>query len=206
MPPNRKLFAVIPAAGHSRRMGQPKLLLPLGDRTVIRRLLDVLDRVEIAERIVVLRPDDDALRTEVVPTGARIVAPSPPPPDMRTSVEHALAEIRSAHHPSPQDGWLLVPADHPMLVHELLSQLIAAWHNSEAEILVPCYEGRRGHPTFFRWRLADEVAAIPPDLGLNELLNRQSARVQEITVNDRSVLVDLDTPADYEALRRKWSG
>ena len=201
---DRKLFAVIPAAGHSRRMGRPKLLLPLGEQTVIRRLLDVLDRADVDERLVVLRRDDESLRTEVEAAGAKVVAPKLPPPDMRASVEHALAEIRDSHQPNPNDGWLLIPADHPLLSSNVLEQLIVAWNQSEADVLVPTFEGRRGHPTFFRWRLADEITAIPPDRGLSELLNRHSTQVQEVAVEDRSVVVDLDTPEDYEALCQQY--
>ena len=201
---HQKLFAVIPAAGHSQRMGQPKLLLPLGEQTVIRRLLDVLNRADVDERLVVLRRDDASLRAEVEAAGARVVAPELPPPDMRASVEQALAEIRMSHRPAAHDGWLLIPADHPLLSASVLEQLIAAWNQSDADALVPTFQGRRGHPTFFRWRLADKISAIPSGRGLNQLLNTQSVQVQEVAVEDRSVVVDLDTPQDYETLRQQY--
>ena len=206
MSKNRRLFAVVPAAGHSRRMGQAKLLLPLGGRTVIRRLLDVLDRPEITERIVVLRRDDDPLWSEVSDAEATIVRPETAPPDMRSSVEQALAEIRREQSPTPDDGWMLVPGDHPMLSTTVFDTLIEHWNRHECLILVPTCKARRGHPTFFRWKLVDEAAALPRDRGLNELLRVHHQEICELPIDDRAVLTDLDTPADYEALRsqREW--
>jgi molybdenum cofactor cytidylyltransferase len=206
MPSSRKLFAVIPAAGLSRRMGQPKLLLPLGEKTVIRRLLDALDCPEIAARLVVLRRDDEALAAEVRLAGATVVAPQSPPSDMRSSVQHALDAIRATHAPTDDDGWLLVPADHPLLVGDVLARLIEAWNASDAPILIPRCDDRRGHPTFFRRSLADEVATIPCDKGLNELVRWHNNDISEIPVEDRSVLYDLDTPEDYEAMQARFQG
>ena len=204
MPSPHKLFAVIPAAGLSRRMGRPKLLLPLGGQTVIRRLLEALDRPEIAARVVVLRQDDNALAAEVRSAGAIVVAPHSPPPDMRSSVQHALDTIRSSHSPTANDGWLLVPADHPLLAADVLTRLIGAWNASDAPILLPRCDGRRGHPTFFRWSLADKVATIPRDKGLNELVRWHENDIGEIPIDDRSVLYDLDTPEDYEAMQTRF--
>jgi molybdenum cofactor cytidylyltransferase len=209
----RRLFAVVPAAGRSRRMGQAKLLLPVGGQSVIVRLLDVLTRPQICDVFVVIRPDDAALYEEVAATAATIVRPAAAPPDMRDSVELALNEIRTRYSPTADDSWLLVPADHPVLDAALIGELIEHWNSLlEAEsctdspitqstaILVPRCGERRGHPTFFRWELADEVAQIPHDRGLNWLLERYADRIRDVVVDNPAVLTDLDTPEDYARL------
>jgi molybdenum cofactor cytidylyltransferase len=197
----RRLFAVIPAAGVSRRMGRPKLMLPLGDRTVIRRLLDVLARPGIAARVVVMRLDDAPLCAEVEAAGATVIQPEVAPPDMRTSVQHALDAIAERFDPQPDDGWLLIPADHPLLDANVLDQLIACWQASDASILLPEHAGERGHPTFFRWSLAEEVRSIPVDRGLNHLVAAHASEIETVSVETPAVLTDLDTPEDYERLR-----
>ena len=194
-----RMFAVIPAAGHSRRMGIAKLLLPLGKQTAIGRLLQALDRPDIADRLVVLRRDDELLRDEVIRCGGAPVQPALDPPDMRASVEHALREIRRRHAPHDSDGWLLVPADHPLLAPAVLDSLLARWIDRGDRILVPTFGGRRGHPVVFRWHFADEVSAIPPGRGLNWLLDKYRDRVAEFAVEDDSILLDMDTPADFAA-------
>jgi molybdenum cofactor cytidylyltransferase len=200
----RNLFAVIPAAGWSRRMGQPKLLLPLGAKTVIGRLLEILDRPPILCRAVVVRSKDQELLEEVTKGGGFAVQPELDPPEMRQSVELALAAIRENHSPKPEDGWLLVPADHPVLSAGVVDELIAAWQRATAEILVPTCQNRRGHPTVFSWTLADAVANIPIDQGLNWLVRHSGASVQEIAVEDPAIFTDLDTPEDYERLKRSF--
>jgi molybdenum cofactor cytidylyltransferase len=200
----RKLFAVIPAAGRSRRMGQPKLLLPLGEKTVIGRLLEVLDHPPIRCRAVVVRREDHQLLDEVTKGGGFAIQPEFDPPEMRQSVELALAAIREGFSPKPDDGWLLVPADHPVLSGKVIEHLIAAWQSATADILVPTCQNRRGHPTVFSWSLADAVAEIPSDHGLNWLVRHSGASVQEVPVDDPAIFTDLDTPLDYELLKQSF--
>jgi len=197
-----KLFAVIPAAGHSRRMGRPKLLLPLGGKTVLARTLEALAIPEVAARIVVVRPDDDELADAATASAALVVRPPLPPPEMRASVEHALREIEARFTPDPSDGWMLAPADHPVLDQAVVERLWQEWRDRRPPILVPTCAGRRGHPTLFRWDLTPAIFALPPDRGLNQLLRDHQADVRELAVDAPSILVDLDTPEDYAALCR----
>lgn len=184
-------------------MGAPKLLLPLAGRTVLARLLAALDRPGIAGRAVVVRPDDHDLAREAEACGATVVRPAVPPPDMRASVEAALEDIENRHAPAPEDGWLLVPADHPVLDGDVIDALAGSFRAGGCEIVVPVCRGRRGHPAIFRWRLAAAVRALPADAGINRLLHDHQSSVCELPVANEAVLCDLDTPEDYAALLRR---
>ncbi len=201
-----RVFAVIPAAGLSRRMGRPKLLLTIGGCSVISRLLETLAVAGVTASVVVGRRGDADLWREVEHTAALAVRPDVDPPEMRVSVEHALAAIQQRWQPSEDDGWLLVPADHPVLDAVVVGELIAHWRASKAEILIPTYRGERGHPTLLRWSLAAEVLRIPSDRGLNWLVRSNPARVTEIEVTSDAVVMDLDTPEDFERLLRRTAG
>lgn len=198
-----RLFAVVPAAGRSRRMGRPKLLMRLGETTVIGRLLDHLQQAGVVERLVVVRRDDEPLAAAVRERGATLVQPALDPPDMRASVACALEALQSSRSPSDRDGWLLIPADAVLLEPGVIANLREVWDREQPLILVPEFEGRRGHPVCFRWGLAREVGTIPPDHGVNWLVQQHAAEVRTWTAPDRSVLFDLDTPEDYEALCRQ---
>ena len=198
------VYAIVPAAGLSRRMGRPKLLLPLGGQTVISRLLDVLDQPSIRARVVVVRADDELLATEVSKCKATLIQPDIAPPDMRDSVIVAVREIAARYRPSPESGWLLVPGDHPVLDRQVVSRLLAHWRSCSASILVPRFAGRRGHPTIFRWRLAEQIEDIPPDRGLNWLLQKYKAEVEELSLDSSTVVLDLDTPEDYARLQTQF--
>lgn len=199
-----RMFAIVPAAGHSRRMGQPKLLLTLAGIPIIERLLTALDHSSITARHVVTRSADVALQAEVSRAGASLVIPTTDPPDMRTSVTLALAAIERDFSPGDDDGWLLVPADHPVLDRNLIDIMLSYWNAARPKILVPRCGQRRGHPTLFRWSLTRELSRIPADRGLNWMLREYAADVADLTVESDAAITDLDTPEDYARLKAKW--
>lgn len=204
--PGSRIFAVIPAAGRSRRMGQPKLLLPLGGKSVLARLIEALRRPEIAETVVLVRPDDEPVAVEARRAGAIVLQPPVDPPEMRDSVELALRYIQETSAPKLNDAWLLIPADHPVVDGDVLAALIGRWQQGDCDVLLPRHGGRRGHPTIFRWGLAHQLQDIPKDQGLNWLVRHNSERVAELEVESPTVLMDLDTPADYQALLELYGG
>ena len=201
---HRRIYAVLPAAGRSRRMGRPKLLLPLGGSTVIARLVGALRAGGVDDVIVVVRPDDTTLQEAAEAAGAQVVCPENDPADMRQSVQYALDYLAAERHPNADDGWMLIPADHPLVDAKIVESLLASWRAGAAPILIPTHEGRRGHPTLFRWELSDEVPRIPPHQGLNRLVHDHESHVQEFPVPSDHILLDLDTLEDYERLQVEW--
>ncbi|MCA9206964.1 MAG: NTP transferase domain-containing protein, partial [Planctomycetales bacterium] len=100
-------FAVVPAAGESRRMGRPKLLLPWGDSTVIQTVLAAWQASRVDRVLVVVRPDDAELAEVCRRAGATVVVPGESPPEMKRSIQLALHEIHHRHAPTDADAWLL---------------------------------------------------------------------------------------------------
>lgn len=203
--PVPNLHVMIPAAGQSRRMGQPKLLLELGGETVIARLVQQLRHPRIASVSVLLRQADLPLQEAVCGAGAEAVLANADPPEMRQSVELLLSEVERRKSPSPNDGWLLIPADHPLVVPQVLAELITVWLQDPTKIVVPRYGERRGHPTLFPWAVTHRLAEIPPDRGVNWLLRQPDIPVVEVETTEASVLWDLDTPEDLERFRKLFS-
>ena len=201
----KRLFAILPAAGLSRRMGVPKLTLPWGDRLVIDRVLDALDLPAITARVLVTRSDNVPLVHAVArhPT-VTLLQPDPPPAEMRHSVEAALREIERRFAPAPGDGWLLVPADHPLLDRLTIATLCEGWQTCDAPLLIPTFDGATGHPVVFRWDLATEVFQLPPGTGLNVISRRHAAESRQIPVANPGICEDLDTPADLARLRPEF--
>ena len=112
---SERLFGIIPAAGHSRRMGQPKLLLDLGGQSILSRLLEALKTIEGMETVCVVARQDDLTLVEAAERGgATVLRPTTDPPEMRDSVEFALREIERLFAPQADDAWMLIPADHPL--------------------------------------------------------------------------------------------
>jgi molybdenum cofactor cytidylyltransferase len=200
-------FALIPAAGRSRRMGSPKLLLEVNGKTVISRVLAALGEAGLLNRLVVLHPQDELLKGEVEACGGRALVPPAPPPEMRDSIQFGFNcvadEILASGEPADlHQPWLLVPADHPVIEPQTVTILLHAAAKNPGRIVVPTHGGRRGHPTVFAWKHALQIDQIPAGLGFNWIVEQASAEIIEIEFASSGVLVDLDTPEDYERLRK----
>jgi len=83
-------YALIPAAGKSRRMGRPKVSLPLGGRIVLEHVIAALQQGGIEDILVVLGPQVAELGPAVLGSGARVLLPAEPTHTMRATVEQGL--------------------------------------------------------------------------------------------------------------------
>lgn len=127
--------------------------------------------------------------------GAEVLSAPKPTPDMRSTVEFGLQRLRG---PVPPDLVLISPADAPGLSKEAVATLIEAAKHHPGRIVVPVVEGRRGHPLGLPWRFASEIFGLPANLGVNALLGQHERETEEISMSDRSLLEDIDTPEDYQ--------
>jgi CTP:molybdopterin cytidylyltransferase MocA len=182
-------------------MGQPKLLLPWGGRTILDHVLTALHEAGVTHTLVVVGPQGAQLAEHARAGGAWVVQLADETPDMRATVEHGLHWLSERFSPAADDAWLLVPADHPTLHAEVIRRLAEARQTSpQHSIFVPTHQGRRGHPTLLAWKHVAGVRALPADAGLNTYIRSQGAQTLEVPVSDPTILWDLDTPADYERL------
>lgn len=200
--PARRSFAVIPAAGRSVRMGRPKLLLPwdaADGRTLVEQVLAAWRDGGVTHRIVTVHPDDRQLAAVCRAAGAEVVVPANPPPDMKASVAAALAFIAERYRPHADDVCLIAPADLPHLAASVVQQLLAASIAEQAAALRPVHQGKNGHPFLLPWSLIVEIASIPANRGLDELLDR--VPVVDVQCGPACLAADVDTPDDYRRLR-----
>jgi molybdenum cofactor cytidylyltransferase len=199
-----RTFALIPAAGKSRRMGRSKLSLPLweGGGTVLEAVIAAVRAAGVDEILVVLGPDSQDLAALAAKVAASVLVLAADTPDMRATVEQGLQCLEQRHRPQPDDGWLLLPADHPCVEPDLIRQLLMArLQQPDRSIIVPTYHGQRGHPVWIGWRHVSAIRGFAPKTGLNTFLRQQADVTLELEVQHPSVLWDLDTPEDYERLR-----
>lgn len=196
-----RTFGLIPAAGKSRRMGRPKLLLPVGDRAVLEHVLTAVRSAGVADVLVVAAPDADILAHLAATAGAHVLRLAEDTPDMRATCQHGLAWLDERFHPGESDGWLLMPADHPTVRPDVVRALLAtASENTDKTIIVPRCQGRRGHPTWLRWSHAAAIRALPPEQGLNAYIRAHADETLELAWPSDEILRDLDTPEDYQRL------
>src|SRR5206468_3705079 len=115
--------------------------------------------------------------------------------DMRATVEEGLRRLEERFRPTPDEDWLLVPADHPVLDPEVIRQLRQAHSTHPAHtVFVPTHQGRRGHPVLIAWKHVAGIRSHLPGEGLNTYFRRHAAETLELAVDSAGVLCDLDTP------------
>src|SRR5260370_33177634 len=108
-----RTFGLIPAAGKSRRMGRPKMLLPLGETTVLEQVLSALRSARVEEILVVVAPDADALANLAAAAHAHVLRLAADTPDMRTAFLHGPARIDGHFQPEADAGWCLMSTGQP---------------------------------------------------------------------------------------------
>lgn len=207
-------FAIIPAAGHSVRMGRPKLLLDLAGKPLMRHTLEAWLASRVTAVVVVVRLDDEPLAAavrgvaeEFADPRLSLVRPETPPPDMKASVQTALRHIERTFQPKGNDAFLVAPADMPALspaiVDALLERHLAGNRTEKGRILVPELGGRQGHPVLFPWPFAAAVHELPGDAGLNELAHRHPPHCiacDHLSPASADAFADVDTPEQYRRL------
>jgi molybdenum cofactor cytidylyltransferase len=191
-------FAVVPAAGESRRMGVPKLLLPHDGRTIIERVLESWTDSHVDHVVVIVRADDTRLANLCRSFNVHVVTAATPPAEMRVSIEIGLDCISDRWSPRPTDAWLVAPADLPLLSPQSINRVLASYRRDSPRVVLPVVNGRRGHPVLLPWSMVERVRGLASGEGLDSLI--RSAAVEEVNCGDPGVLEDVDTPADYERL------
>jgi CTP:molybdopterin cytidylyltransferase MocA len=197
------IYAVIPAAGTSSRMGRPKLALPLGGKSVLQRAVAAFRDAGIEHVVVVIGPHVSELASLARCAGAHVCLLAEPTAHMRDTIVHGLAWLEEQFHPHPDDAWLLLPGDHPLVEAGIVRQLVDAHARlPQWPIVVPTCSGKRGHPLLIAWNRVAAIRELPADQGLNHYLRTQEGQILEVPVASAGILADMDMPADYERLQQ----
>lgn len=192
------LAAVILSGGASSRMGSPKALLPYQGRPFLEHLLEITARTEIGARKVVLGADADSI-AKVIPLKANEIVINPQwEKGQLSSIQAAVRKI-----PAGTDGMLLFLIDHPLISSALVGELIAQFYKSKKPIVLPVYEGRRGHPVIFAASLYDELLRAPLETGARAVVWAHKDEVEEVRTNEEGCVLNLNDP---ETLNRAIGG
>jgi len=186
------ICAIVLAAGLSNRMGVQKLLLPFGGKTVIGHIVDQLLTSTIGEVYVVVGHQAECISAELSGRAVTIVNNPNYESGMLSSVRRGIQSLSKECR-----AVMVVLGDQPSITTELINKMLKSFAATEKSILVPLYEGKRGHPVLFSRQYCDEIMTHYNDVGLRGLLHSHPEEVLELTVSTASVLCDMDYPEDY---------
>ena len=175
-------------------MGSSKALLPYRGSTFLEHLMSLLlGRVE--PLLVVLGHDADRIRAAVrLPPQARVLLN----PNYRLGQLSSLQTAIRALEASAVPGLLVAPVDHPAVEPEVVAVLLETFAADQPEVLVPTFDGRRGHPVIFSAQLFAKLLAASLEEGARAVVRRHAAR--ELPVHDAGILANIDDPESYRRL------
>ncbi|MFH1749028.1 MAG: nucleotidyltransferase family protein [Planctomycetota bacterium] len=193
-----RIFAIVPAAGRSRRMGTAKQLLDVGGATMLNSVMAPLAAARVAGIALVTHSGlVNQLAAERF-ADTFIALNDDETSDMIDSVRIGLAAWAERETIRERDGFLVCPADHPGITTADFDTCVAAFRDTPDQIVIATRAGKRGHPIIFPGEFLPFVQSTACDSGLNALPRAHAQRVLTAPCHSTGVTRDVDTPQDYE--------
>jgi molybdenum cofactor cytidylyltransferase len=196
-----RLAAIVLAAGASSRFGaENKLLAPIGGRPLVRAVADAVHAAEIADLVVVTGCDAPQIAAALHGLPVRLVANASWETGMGSSIAAGVRALGAS-----VDGALIVPGDMPFLTTGLLRGLVSAFERSQLQAIVypATPDGAQRNPVLWPQRFFDVLGELSGLEGGKPLLQRRAAEAVAVTIDEGESLLDVDTPADLDAARRR---
>jgi len=188
------IWAIVLAAGESKRMGRPKQVLPYGRSTILETVLDHVLASPVDGTLVVL----GAAADKVAPLLAKLPVETIVNPDFRSGMLSSVQRgIRAL--PASARAALIFLGDQPAVGPETSGRVLAAYRVSGRGIVLPVHAGRGGHPLLIDLKYRAEIDGLSAGIGLRELLVRHPDDIFRVEIDDPGVLLDIDTPEDYHS-------
>jgi molybdenum cofactor cytidylyltransferase len=178
-----KTAGLILAAGESRRMGGPKALIKVHGHTFVENLIQVLKQF-CDPLVVVLGHNPEPIR-KAIGDSATVVINHNYQLGQFSSMQVGLNSL-----PGNIDGLIFTLVDHPDPKPSTVLSLIS----SESPISIPVYDGRKGHPVYFRRDMLTEFIVLSPDSKANVVSRRHAKETRLVPVDDPGILDDIDDP------------
>lgn len=189
-----EVSCVVLAAGFSRRMGCDKLALELGGTTVLERTLQNVARSGVSDTVVVINPGATGLEARLSKFNVKLTVNERSLQGISTSVQAGLSSVAAT-----SQGVIFALGDQPLIPTRVYDSLLENYRRQLPLAAYPAYRGRRGNPVLFDRRTWPMLMELEGDKGGSQLLNRMSEHeICPVEMDIPEVLVDLDTPADYE--------
>jgi putative nucleotidyltransferase with HDIG domain len=170
----------------------------LGANRTIERVVNFFQAAGVGDILVVTGHRAADVRQVIEPYHVRCVEN----PDYRQGMfASVLAGIRAL--PEQCRAFFIHPADIPLVRPQTVRRLMATLGDASANIVYPTFSGRRGHPTLTRTSLVPFIRQWSGGGGLKACLQCHEADSLELPVVDEAILLDLDTPGDYDRMQSR---
>lgn len=175
-------------------MGSPKPLCDFDGRTAIELVLDACRG--LGTPVVVLGGAREEIQNRVDLSRVTVAINEDPETGQTASLKAGLS------HLSPSaEAFLLFPVDFPLVTIEDVGEIEAAMRKEkdpQKTVFIPSYSLQRGHPVLCRAAVAEEFLDLPDSAPARTVINRRPQRIRYVDFEKPHVLMDMDTPEDYQ--------
>lgn len=188
------ISAIILAAGESKRMGRPKMLLPWGTTTVLGQVISTFRQAGVDPILVVTGGAHQQVEQVIHQYGAQSVFN-----DFYSSGEMLSSlQLGLTAQTDQVQATLIGLGDQPQIQVGTVELICATFRDKKSKLTVPSYQHRRGHPWLVERSLWKELLTLRSPQSPRDFLNKHAKEIEYVTVNTPTVLADLDTPQDYQ--------
>ena len=186
------IWAIILAAGESKRMGFPKMLITFNGKTMIENVISNITGSDVDNTLVVLGAHSEAITDVIRKSGVKYCFNDIYKEGMLSSVQCGFRNL-----PSDIEAVLIFQGDQPFITPRVINTVIDAYRLSGKGIVIPVHEEKRGHPLLIDRKYRDETDKLDTREGLRSLAYRYSDDVLEVETDDPGILRDFDTYEEY---------
>jgi molybdenum cofactor cytidylyltransferase len=183
-------------------MGVDKLSLPWGRKTVLEHCFKILLRSNVEELVIVLSIRNKGIKNLFQGKKVKIVTNPYSKKGMSHSIRRGLQAIDPNSH-----GILIALGDQPFLKTRTINVLIRTFDQGRGGIIIPSFQGERGHPIIFDRKYKKELLDLKGDVGGRSIIERHPEDLRVVSIKSEGVVKDVDTWQDYKkgSIRRGQS-
>lgn len=179
-------------------MGRDKALLPYRGSTFLEYIVAQLRGAGVAPVAVVMGHHAREIEQAVDLSGVEVVLN----PDYRRGQTSSLKAGLEALAGEPVDAVLLCLVDHPAVQAGTIARILEAFPDSRPPVVIPTYQGRRGHPVLIGRQLFEELLSLGADQGANSVIRKYREATAFVEVEDPGITADIDDPESLGNLTR----
>ena len=186
------ITAIVLAAGESKRMGEPKMLLPWGKSTVLQTVISTLQSAGVDDILVVTGGAHQQVDMLIGKSVQTVYNENYAEGEMLSSLQAGLVVKKDE-----ASAALICLGDQPQVQIRSVQHILQTYKESQAPIIVPSYQLHRGHPWMVARKLWDDILKMRAPKTLRDFLNRHQKDILYLELDTPTILQDLDTKEDY---------
>jgi len=186
------ISAILLAAGESKRLRMPKLLLPFGKSTILEQTIDNLLNSRVDEVIVVLGYRAEEMMRKLANRPVKIAINPNYHQGMSTSIVKGLSLVNNR-----AQTIMVALADQPLINSQTINRLIEESLGYDKGIVIPTYQAERGHPIIFASKYKEELLGLKGDIGGRQTIKEHPNDTLEVIADSKAITMDVNTINDY---------